>query len=972
MKVSDKILARLVVLNTALIAIAVIAVLFVGILFKDKIQRKLGSFFDREAASSRLVKSLTSSDQGELADPDFKIKLAPKYLRKIQEQVQKLLKRNYMSDDLKVWYPAKFYHEGEEYPIKIRLRGDMSEHWAGAKKSWRLKFNKEKLFQGRRELDLIIPADKAFQIEKVAQVAARKLGLLVPDVGFCHVELNGVDFGSYLWIEKYGQEMLEKQGYPAGEIFRVSNIWTQTSGHEFGVSPWGNLRFHPSVFRATHKNDPGLGRYAERLRQFLSLITSADDARFAEEIGSYVDLDKYFRWNSLTWLFGSIHSHWGDNLRWYYNNTTGLFEPILYDVYRFPVSEKIANRTIWAFESKDDDFFAKRLMQNSQFREARNRELWKLLNDDEFDMASRSAAYAKQIRDSLLVGVESMDSDALDQWQQETAQILAENRKGLHFRLGYARVFVSPEIEGDSQTQFTLRVIPDSYTSILFDELRFKTSALLPIELSSQSVKISIEAPDGSIQEREVSLAVIDEQTLVMKFKDLKMWTALDADLNALQGEWLLKCKLPEIDGVSWRAPGMFSGVEVSCRNSINMEPIPDWLALVSPLAVQDGPRYKSTGKLDESLIGPFELTGKSLVLPAGEHFLAKTLVIPAGYNLKFEPGAWLKMEAGVSILCYGSIEAKGSEQRPVKVTPAQSGKPWGVVAAVRAGARSRLEHFQVSGGSEARLNGIYLSGQLCFYQADVDLEHCRISDAQADDGLNIKNSNFSIKQCSLVDNSSDAFDGDWVKGRITESFFFNNGGDGIDVSGSDLTVDHCLLKKMGDKAMSMGEKSRLVAFNNVIQQSVIGIASKDKSQIEVYACVIEGNNTAIALYRKKQIFGGAGGRVVGCLFWRNDKNFEMDNESSCEVISSGFDQWRDDKRLVNEGGMKGSPEKYYVFDSGGGVMHKPDPLGKSPFRIKQATASLKSRGLEIPSMDGHAAGLIDPLNIKSKALLSD
>ncbi|MCF6311083.1 MAG: CotH kinase family protein [Verrucomicrobiales bacterium] len=970
MKVHEKLLARLVILNSTLIAIGILGAIFVAILLKDKIQRKMSSFFDREVASSRLIQP--SPDTAGFEYPSFRIKISASHLRQVQEQVHQLIERKFMSDDLKVWHPATFYHGADEYKIKIRLRGDMPEHWANAKKSWRLKFDKEKLFQGRRELDLVIPSDKGFQIEKVAQEAARKLGLLVPDTGFAHVELNGVDFGCYLWMEKYGQEMLEKQGYPPGEIFRVSNFWTQTSGNEVGISPFGDIRAHPSVFRATHNNDPGLSRYAKRLERFLALISDADDMRFAEEVGAYVDLEKYFRWNALTWLFGSIHSHWGDNLRWHYNNTSGLLEPILYDVNRYPITERSGTHIYWSFETKDVDFFAKRLMRNPRFREARNQVLWKLLHDDEFDMAAQSDNYNVPLRKRLLAGVGAADSRTLDLWQKETTWILLNNRRDLLYRLGFARVFMTPEFSGENRTQATIRVIPDSYNHVFFDEIRFKTISSLPADISPKAVKISIEDPNGSRYENQAKLVVIDEQTLAIKFNGIKMWTAFDADLNALQGEWILKFTLPEFAEVSWREPGVVSEVEVSCRNSIDLKPIPDWLALVSPLAVQDGPRYKSTGKLDESLIGPFELRGESLVLPAGEHFLAKTLVIPVGYNLKFEPGAWLKMEAGVSVLCYGSIEAKGSEQSPIKVTPAQPGKPWGVLAAVRAGTRSRLEHFQVSGGSEARLNGIYLSGQLCFYQADVDLVHCRISDGQADDGLNIKNSNFSIKQCSLVDNSSDAFDGDWVKGRITESFFFNNGGDGIDVSGSDLTVDHCLLKKMGDKAMSMGEKSRLVAFNNVIQQSVIGIASKDKSQIEVYACVIEGNNTAIALYRKKQIFGGAEGRIIGCLFWQNDKNFEMDDESSCEIISSGFDQWRDDKRLVNEGVMKGAPEKYYVFDPGGGVRHRPDQLDKSPFRIKQSTASLKSRGLEIPSMEGHAAGLVDPLNIGSKMLLSD
>ena len=442
MRFSDSTYRSLVVLNTVVLFFVVLGGLVYVTIKKDSFERRFRNLLDKERAASVLGSTSENVEPAQqIAIPVYDLKIKPAAVRAIDAQVQKLIEAGIYTDDLKVWHPARFFRNGEEYRVKIRLRGDLGSHWEGPKKSWRIRFPKDKLFEGRRYLDIIIPRDKNYELEPICYRVARELGLLVPDAGFCRVRINGVDFGLYLWMEKYGKEMLEKQGYPEGEIFRQRNVWPQTRFNGFGIFP----DYYTSSFDSTIREDPTLGFYAERWDKLVTLIREADDDSFRREIPHLVDIDKYLPWNALTWLLGTTHSHWGDNLRWYYDNTSGLFQPILYDVNRSSIRltppEDTRQWPRWSFESHEQDRLAIRIMQVSEYRHRRNEILWTLLTEDRYDLARLSEDYFPNIRPGLLVGVGARSADEIDETHGDTQRILRANRKDLRDHLLFARLF---------------------------------------------------------------------------------------------------------------------------------------------------------------------------------------------------------------------------------------------------------------------------------------------------------------------------------------------------------------------------------------------------------------------------------------------------------------------------------------------------------------------------------------------------
>ena len=104
-----------------------------------------------------------------------------------------------------------------------------------------------------------------------------------------------------------------------------------------------------------------------------------------------------------------------------------------------------------------------------------------------------------------------------------------------------------------------------------------------------------------------------------------------------------------------------------------------------------------------------------------------------------------------------------------------------------------------------------------------------------------------------------DALDADFSSGTIEGGRFAGIGGDAIDVSGADVSVDGTEISNVRDKAISVGERSRLVARALTIDSVGTGVASKDGS-----VALLEDSrlsritHAALMAYTKKAEYGGA------------------------------------------------------------------------------------------------------------------
>ena len=151
------------------------------------------------------------------------------------------------------------------------------------------------------------------------------------------------------------------------------------------------------------------------------------------------------------------------------------------------------------------------------------------------------------------------------------------------------------------------------------------------------------------------------------------------------------------------------------------------------------------------------------------------------------------------------------------------------------------------------------MSGAITFYNTDVDMKNVMFESTKAEDLLNIVKSNFTMNNVSILSTDSDGLDSDFSSGLIENSSFNQIGGDALDFSGSNASINFNIISNVKDKAISIGERSNIFMKGGEINDVGIGIASKDGSKGIISNVDIKNYDIAAAItYIKKSFFGAS------------------------------------------------------------------------------------------------------------------
>ena len=283
------------------------------------------------------------------------------------------------------------------------------------------------------------------------------------------------------------------------------------------------------------------------------------------------------------------------------------------------------------------------------------------------------------------------------------------------------------------------------------------------------------------------------------------------------------------------------------------------------------------------------------LRLGRGTYRLPEHLVLPPGYDLRIESGTDLQLGAGVVLLVRGGLHVGGSAAQPVTIRPIERGQPFGAVAVVGDGSqRTEVTYLELSGGSDAWLDGARFSGALSIhYQDRVSVSHTTIRDNQGADGLSIKYAAGALSDSVFTGNRDDQVDLEYFDGLVRDSRFESApsgdpNGDGLDLRGSRVFVVNNELTGAADKAASVGEQSEALIVSNRVGHSTTGVAAKDLSTAYLYDNRFEENRRDVRAYLKKSFFGG--GRVVfaGVGPRQADLSVDIDERSTQIRIPAG------------------------------------------------------------------------------------
>ncbi len=669
----------------------------------------------------------------------YEIYISDKQLLKLNSKLKNNPFDSTLDEHNKVWASATFMAKNYVDNVKIKYRGDLANHWNSYKKSYTVKFPKYHLFNGMRELVLIVPYDREYFATSLNNFRVRKMGGIVPDEYYVRFSVNGSEDGVMLAMEHWSQEWLEKQKISSQSIlFGVSEIPDGVSMYsKEGLEYWKSWNSDEDTF--------------PQLEMLINLVEKATDDEFEKIAPTVIDLKSFYIEDIVRILSGGYHtSDNGNNVVLLFDAGEGRFKTIPYNVGLSDINR--------GFNTSFAPKLQKRIWNIKRFAEERD----KLLD-----------SYLKQNKDD--------DVKFINAWIKKMKIEFYRDNAKLH-------------------NNFMFRKKISKYANDVKEYLK-------------NPPKIESELKDDFVGVKKADFPPIFSNVL---------------DASASVYEFLkFNKQFYEKDGI--------------------------------------------------------------IILPAGRHVFLKNLIIPRDTKLIIKPGAILLMGKNVSLISYSPVYLSGLENNNIIFSSFKNNDKWGSFAVVNTeNASSTVSNVEFNGGAGANLNGVVFSGTVSFYNSDVSITSSKVVDIFSEDGINVKNSSLYIVDNVIKNTVSDGIDFDFVlpNSVLKNNIFTDIGGDAIDVSGSDFNVTGNVIVNCFDKGISVGEKSNLFISKNIIKDCKFGFAVKDKSKVLSENNTLINNNTAIAAYKKKDVFGGGTATSSHDCLWKNKKDLFTDNLSSVTFLN--------------------------------------------------------------------------------------
>lgn len=742
------------------------------------------------------------------------------------------------SDD---FVPATIRHADRSIKAKIRLKGDMLDHLEGDKWSLRVQVRKNDQLFGMRRFSLQAPSVRDHQAEPIFLAHMRREGVLTPRYTFVDLVLNGTDLGVMAVEEHFSKELLEAQSRREGVILRFdeSAFWQNLAlNGTFG--PYSNFRtamlkpFRGSRVARSPQLSSDLGAAVGLMTAFMENKLSAEDV---------FDVELMARFMAVCEVWRTHHPLIWHNLRFYYNPLIARLEPVAFDG-----NVQSGNQPPGLVSAGGG--FTPMLLQDEAFRRIFTRTLRRVASE----MANGTIGIwaserERQITPALQEGMEyiaPLQLEALAARASMLAEIETE-----HFDL-----YVPPL--GDPKMQF-----PEALTAHLCracTEKRLELINTLPVPVEVLAIHVS---------QKKGAPPKLTPPQLLTPLPLLVPKTPFMAEPNPIS---VMLDNSSELEHFDFEFTVRVIGQDRSHRI-----PATDYFD-----ALTQSPLPSST--LEEALARhPFlriAPDSQQLIGSAGAWLVTGPVILPQGIGLTLEAGTELLFQKGMYLVASGPLRFEGSADRPIRLRPQEGTETWGGLVVTNSALPHVWRHVSVESTSGFEEKGWRLTGGITFRKADIEISDSSFSGSLAEDALNLIRSRFRMRNVVFHDSISDAFDADFSDGTIRGGIFQTSGGDGLDVSGATIDVEATQFFDIADKAISVGEQSRLSVRNVTIERVGTGIASKDASTLTFEDSFVgEAVVAGVSVYTKKPVYGPASAELA---------RVEMRNVATPALVQAG------------------------------------------------------------------------------------
>ena len=801
-----------------------------------------------------------------------------------QEEMDRL-ERGVERDSGRDYAKAKLVYDGKTYKVELRLRGQRYWHLGVEQKSLKVKLPKGELLDDHRVFNLINDPSPMVIGEHLILDLARTRGILTPKASFARVRMNATDLGVFQYETQPDESLLRTNSRVPGSIYS-GDLTSKGDSWELWKSskPWKKP--------ASSTDDEAVKEDFTELDRLLKMVRSASYRQFDDFVRHEVDMERFAAFDAIDVAFGGNRHNFRQNQKYAFDPYRGRWEPIA-----------------WSFEGFRDDPnfnlveypFLIRLKMTPGYLMRRNRLLYEFLVGegsypslqrrgirtlvdlapelrtdpfwDAYRLLSRVDEYhRKMVRPMTMQRAILVFQSELVTYRQRARQLMRALEKNPLF----VRWSPRPTDEaGDAAepaegAESAEQGRPVESNKVL-TKLELFISGDAGANLERVRVALAKDCASNDVRllkgEQVLAVATLPDD---LELEQLPLVPAVSivtqVDSGGSEGD-IRSEAIPERYELTVESACPVETVEVEAVHMVTQsrivgQPVPEDLPARVP---QTRPAADDVAEFEPGEIAPhaWDLLpppAERVTLGPGEVEVAESRVFGAHERVEVLPGTRIKMGPKASMVFLGPVNFRGTRGKPIEIVRA-TGAPWGGIALQGPETEgSRFSFVTASGGSTP-------SWRLVKYPAMVNVHDTR--------DILIQNSHFKenvgqgdVVHVAYVDDldvsdsvvsaaSNDAWDLEFVEGKLRRTSAVNVGDDGLDLMASHVEIADCMLVGITGNGVSAGEESRVTIRHSVVSDAKVGVLAKNASSVDVFGALLFRNNTGVRVYQRTVRYAG-------------------------------------------------------------------------------------------------------------------
>ena len=230
-----------------------------------------------------------------------------------------------------------------------------------------------------------------------------------------------------------------------------------------------------------------------------------------------------------------------------------------------------------------------------------------------------------------------------------------------------------------------------------------------------------------------------------------------------------------------------------------------------------------------------------------------ENLYLAANKNLHIQQGVKIFFKKDVSIFSEGSIFFNGTKDQPIIIYSDDN-----IGSLILSNNNFKFNNVIFKNLSYPKEKDKILYGGVNIINSNVEIIDTQIISSKSEDAINIISSNSNIRNLKAKNIQADAIDIDFGTLNFENIFCENIDNDCLDISGAKVVGNFIEGSNIKDKGLSFGENAKGEISNLNFQNSKLGVAVKDGSNLKLTKYEFKNNEFDVVVFNKKKEYEGA------------------------------------------------------------------------------------------------------------------